>query len=97
MRRVKWRPLIGANRPRQYVKCPAPFADPFALKRRRAAAENLSSMPARVPKTTSAPPWMPIITALRGTKRLRRIEYRVVRVTEKDQPVVLCARRAVAK
>jgi hypothetical protein len=40
---------------------------------------------------------MPIITALRGNKRLRRIEYRVVRVPEKDLPVVLCAYRAVEK
>jgi hypothetical protein len=67
------------------------------LKGRAPAAENWSSMPDRAPKAPAPPPWMPIITALRGNKRLRRIEYRVVRVPEKDLPVVLCAYRAVEK
>ena len=39
----------------------------------------------------AAPPWMPVIVAMPGAKRLRRIEYRVVRVAEKHRPVVLSA------
>ena len=63
--------------------------DPAALKAGAAVADNWSSMSDRTDKSPAPPPWMPIIVAMSGTKRLRRIEYRVVRVPEKHRPVVL--------
>lgn len=65
--------------------------DPAALKTGAIAADNWTSMYDSARKTPAPPPWMPIIVATSGTKRLRRIEYRVVRVPEKHRPVVLSA------